>query len=369
MDFRASKQALFEISRSSLGSSDSPSPTDSPSLTASVDSNELLALYEMAEALTGNGSLSDAGDVIGKHLKRVVPFELCVFFIYDKQNDDLIGAYASGDRNEAVLGIRITLGERLAGWVAANRQTIMNSDPALDLVGIVSKLYPRLRATLATPLMLRQDLVGVLALYSDVANIYTDDHRRVIEVLARQIAPIVLRAAERETNRRKILTDRVTGLPNMEYLRRLFAPDCRFGGESFYPLTVLLVDVGQRQAAEAHGRSAADQLMGHVATAIRRSLRGADILFRYCEDEFVILLTKTDLTVADQVTRRIVDTAACLKVAASTREALRIGVRVGGAMAPADGTSLESLVETARQRLEPWTFGGSAIPLRGASIH
>ena len=30
-------------------------------------------------------------------------------------------------------GMKVSLGQRLSGWVAANRQTISNSDPMLDL--------------------------------------------------------------------------------------------------------------------------------------------------------------------------------------------------------------------------------------------
>jgi len=42
--------------------------------------------------------------------------------------------HATGRQYSAPLvGLRIPIGQRLSGWVAANRQTIVNSDAALDL--------------------------------------------------------------------------------------------------------------------------------------------------------------------------------------------------------------------------------------------
>jgi diguanylate cyclase (GGDEF)-like protein len=133
-------------------------------------------------------------------------------------------------------------------------------------------------------------------------------------------------------------------LPNTEYLKRLFASDGRFAGESLHPLTLLLIDVGPTGATrEVYGAGVADQVMAHAAIAIRRSLRGADILFRYDDDEFVVLLARTDADLADQVARRIVEAAANLKLVVSPDEEISIAIRVGGATAPGDGRSRVSL--------------------------
>ena len=50
--------------------------------------------------------------------------------------------HASGEHAELVNGLRIPLGQRLTGWVGANRQTILNSDPVLDLGDMARSLNP-----------------------------------------------------------------------------------------------------------------------------------------------------------------------------------------------------------------------------------
>jgi GAF domain-containing protein len=149
---------------------------------------EMLSLYELARGLAGQVSVSDAGDVIAKHLRRLIPSTLIVFYVFDATSDELEAKYAVGDGTSVVRGIRIPLGQRLSGWVAANRQTIVNSDPTLDLGEVARSYSSRLRSCVSTPLLSGDELVGVLSLYSDQPNGFNDDHRRIIEVVAKQIA-------------------------------------------------------------------------------------------------------------------------------------------------------------------------------------
>ena len=49
------------------------------------------------------------------------------------KTDELVTAHASGDGAPHFMELRIPRGQRLTGWVAANKQSILNSDPVLDL--------------------------------------------------------------------------------------------------------------------------------------------------------------------------------------------------------------------------------------------
>src|SRR5207244_10985695 len=95
--------------------------------------------------------------------------------------------YALGEATSEVKGLRIHLGQRLSGWVAANRQTIVNSDPTLDLGEVARCVLPRLRSCLSTPLLSDDTLVGVLTLYSVTVDGFNEDHRRMVEIVAREI--------------------------------------------------------------------------------------------------------------------------------------------------------------------------------------
>jgi GAF domain-containing protein len=78
---------------------------------------------------------------------------------------------------------RIPLGERLSGWVAAARQTIVNSDARLDLDAGVRDDSP-LRSALAVPIIADGRVLGVLAFYSRSTEGFREPHTRLAEAAA-----------------------------------------------------------------------------------------------------------------------------------------------------------------------------------------
>ena len=166
-----------------------------------ASSDEMLTLYSLARAIGGPIRSADAADVVVSHLRRLIPFSLCVFFFHDVRNDDLEATLAFGEAASLVMGLRIPLGQRLSGWVAANKQTITNSDPTLDLGDIARAVTPRLRSCLSAALVLDDRLVGTLTLYSGISDGFTEEHRRVIETVARQVSHAFAKLAESETPR------------------------------------------------------------------------------------------------------------------------------------------------------------------------
>src|SRR4051812_16864859 len=184
-------------------------------ITAGAD--EMLTVHELARTLAGQVGFGDAGDVIAKHLRRLIPAALCVFYVYDRATDELDARHVVGDASAAIRSLRIGLGQRLSGWVAANRQTILNSDATLDFGDAASSTSPPLRSCLSTPLVFNEELIGVLSLYSTQVNGFNDDHRRAIEALARQVAHIVKHATEFDSTSRR---DALTGLPNLQQLEQ-----------------------------------------------------------------------------------------------------------------------------------------------------
>lgn len=162
----------------------------------SAGSDETFTIFDIAQVLTEHSSLDEAAEPLATRLRRVAPFALAVFFRYEDASDELVAVEAVGEGAPLVRGLRIALGQHLSGWVAANRQTISNSDAVLDLGEIAKVTKPRLRVCLSTPLLINDQLAGVLTLYSSAVDGFTDDHRRFVETAARYIAPVI-----RQTNR------------------------------------------------------------------------------------------------------------------------------------------------------------------------
>jgi diguanylate cyclase (GGDEF)-like protein/putative nucleotidyltransferase with HDIG domain len=311
-----------------------------------ASSDETLSLYALARALAGQANLNDAGDLVAKHLRRLIPSSLCIFFIYDSKVDDLEATLAFGEASSVVKGLRIALGQRLSGWVAANLQTIVNSDPSLDLGDVARAVTPRLRSCLSTPLVADNQLVGVLTLYSAIVDGFNEDHRRILEAVARQIAHTFRAAAAFDTFEHR---DALTGLPSMTQLEQ-FLDSNRIRVSEVAKITLLLVDVvGLNRINRLYGRESGDEALHHVVRQTRASLSIGDLVFRCEDDEFVVLLNNADPQTATTVASVIRDNVRDHPVTAKNGKSLVIDVTVTRVEPPADGSSLPDLIATARR--------------------
>ena len=145
-------------------------------------------------ALAGRATVREVGESIGRYLESMVPFSLLILYRYDVESDELEVAHAIGDIAGAVQGSSIAVGERISGWVAANRLTILNSDSVLDLGQVARNASPQLHSCLSVPLVSNHVLVGVLSLHAAGSNSFSDEHRKIVEAIAIRTAQFVRRS-------------------------------------------------------------------------------------------------------------------------------------------------------------------------------
>jgi hypothetical protein len=78
----------------------------------------------------------------------------------------------------------MALGDRLTGWVGANRKPILNSDPGLDLGDLAEAWNPCLRSCFAIPLVSNDVLLGVLSVYAPDPQGLSRRQTRTVSLLA-----------------------------------------------------------------------------------------------------------------------------------------------------------------------------------------
>jgi putative nucleotidyltransferase with HDIG domain len=110
---------------------------------------------------------TDCGEPIGR-LRQSMFCSFGVFYRYEAESDSLVALHLTGEHCTPLCGSRMSLGQSLSGWVAANRQSILNSDAALDLGDYAKNFTPPLRHCMSVPVSKGSALVGVVALYSAI---------------------------------------------------------------------------------------------------------------------------------------------------------------------------------------------------------
>jgi putative nucleotidyltransferase with HDIG domain len=310
-------------------------------------SDEMLSLFELATNLAGHQSLSEAGEVITKHLRRLVSASLYVFYVNDITTNELEAKLAIGDNDSIVRGMRIPLGQRLSGWVAANRQTILNSDPTLDLGDAARTHGSRLRSCLSTAIVLDEDLVGVLSLYSTSPDAFSDNHRRIIEAVARQIAPTIRAAMDPEKRRAATNSNVDTG-------------DTSFKSSVDPDATLILINLDLSQLPRDQDASAVEHVARETLTVIQVALDPSDLIFRNGSEEFLVRLANIESRSPRATAEKLSDT---IHQHVRTRDGH--GVKVKTAVIPSNMGN-ESLGDRVR-KLRPQAVRGSAAA--GSVVH
>jgi putative nucleotidyltransferase with HDIG domain len=165
-----------------------------PSIGGEGVTDALLALASLSRALAGDAKLSDVGALLWILLRQIVPGDSMAIFLPDEAQDHVVIRYAAGLHAATMKGVTRPTAMGIAGWVAVNRRSLLNAEPALDL-GSRAESAPALRSCLVTPLIESDALVAVLAVYSKNAAGFTEDHLRLLEVLSAPLAAALVDAA------------------------------------------------------------------------------------------------------------------------------------------------------------------------------
>ena len=142
-------------------------------------------------------------------------------------------------------------------------------------------------------------------------------------------------------------TDELTGLLNRrafnEQARQEISRALRYGE----PLSLLVMDLSRfKQVNDRWGHTAGDDALRDVAHALQKAARSGDRLYRWGGDEFAALLAHADATAARQAAERIASSVAAILTPVGP-----LGVNIGVACVPDDGTDVDGLVRVADGRM------------------
>jgi putative nucleotidyltransferase with HDIG domain len=177
---QAGQEAQSVIDAAALSEIEAPAPFRHIRANAS----EVALLDTCSKEIAKSSSVTEALNFAAQYLRRLTPATIYALFVYDSKVDVLTCASSSGDEQRLLDGLTIKLGERVTGWVAANRRTSVNSDASLDLAQIAGFFTPSLRSTISAPLIDGDRLIGVLTAYSLKENVFDDGQRYAFEQVA-----------------------------------------------------------------------------------------------------------------------------------------------------------------------------------------
>jgi diguanylate cyclase (GGDEF)-like protein len=254
----------------------------------------------------------------------------------------------------------------LAGHAIKERKPIIANDIANDtrLVLRAEAVKRGFRSLVLLPLLVSDEVTGVLALYTDAVGFFDDAELKLLTELAGDISFALHHIEKSEKLDYLAYYDTLTGLANRSLFLERLTQYASSSAEKNAKFAVVVSDLERFRAVnDSLGRQAGDLLLADLSERLKKNVADSSQLARLGADHFAIVLplVKSELDAA----RMLVGlSSACLKepfVVAGNE--LRISSKAGVALFPAHGTdaetilgNAESALQRAKQAREPYLF-------------
>lgn len=153
---------------------------------------ELTTLYEFSRQISSASSLEEALDsILSVVAETVACDELSVYAIDYERNVAAVRAHRSRSEQSSLPPEEPLDGNGVVSWVIRERKALLSPDVTGDprLADLVAG-RPNVRSLMAIPLIVHDEVVGVLTVCSDNPGQYSEEQVRVLSVIASQGAAI-----------------------------------------------------------------------------------------------------------------------------------------------------------------------------------
>lgn len=260
-----------------------------------VIQRETSALYQLNQAMTATIELSVMFDRILQVLNETLSCDHIVLFIYNQGDSVLEVVRTSGLEADVLSKVSFTFSQGITGEAAQSQRMIYvknldEDDRNLSYHGLVSTRG----SMISVPLVVKGRLVGAINLHKKQTEGFSSSEQKLVQAIANQTAIAMNNAQLQESSRELSNTDELTGLSNRRHfqdiLKREVAQARRFS--SIFSVVMCDID-GFKQHKSTLGNIQSDALLRQVGQSLLKSTRGIDLVSRFSNDQFIILLPKT----------------------------------------------------------------------------
>ncbi len=153
-----------------------------------VEPLQLDFLHRLADALNTTLDLNTLMHRVADLVRAVIDYRIFAILLINDRTHELWMRFQTGHTAE-IERIRIKLGRGVSGQAALQRRSILVED--VSTLDNYINANPSVRSELAVPLIIKNKVIGVLDLQSEAPAYFTEDHQRLLELVASRMAVAV----------------------------------------------------------------------------------------------------------------------------------------------------------------------------------
>jgi diguanylate cyclase (GGDEF)-like protein len=309
--------------------------------------DHLRVFHDVARALTSSLELEE---ILGAIMDKMAQFfgpERWSMLMVDEKCSELYYAIAVGENTESLKGLRVPMGEGVAGWVASTGNPLVVPDVALDphWSAFASK-HPdlKIKSIACVPVRSGNKTLGVIQLLNSKLDLLSEYSISFLRILCDYAAIAIQNARSMTLIQELTITDDVTGLFNARHLYTMLDEQVALG----QVFSLMFVDLDHfKSVNDTHGHLIGSRLLAEIGGLMKRSLGPNNAAFRYGGDEFVAMLPGMGKSAASGTTMALRDDLRATRFLEGAGLSLNVSGSFGLATYPEDGNSVPTILRAA----------------------
>lgn len=143
-------------------------------------------LLEVADVVNTTLDLDTTLRRVAELVRKVIDYEIFGILLLNEKSQELYFRFSVGHSKEIAERMRVKVGEGVTG-VAAQKAEAVLVDDVNDDPRYISAV-PGVRSELAVPLIIKNRVIGVLDIESPQPNHFTEEHKRLLTLIASRMA-------------------------------------------------------------------------------------------------------------------------------------------------------------------------------------
>ena len=309
--------------------------------------DHLRVFHDVARALTSSLELEE---ILGAIMDKMAQFfgpERWSMLMVDDKSGELYYAIAVGENAESLKGLRVPLGEGVAGWVASTGNPLVVPDVALDPHwSAFANKHPdlKIKSIACVPVRSGNKTLGVIQLLNSKLDLLSEYSISFLRILCDYAAIAIQNARSMTLIQELTITDDVTGLFNARHLYTMLDEQVAMG----QVFSLMFVDLDRFKAVnDTHGHLIGSRLLAEIGGLLKRCLGPNNAAFRYGGDEFVALLPGMGKSAASGTTMALREDLRSARFLEGAGLSLTVSGSFGLASYPEDGNTVPTILRAA----------------------
>ncbi len=275
----------------------------------------LAVLNEVARAIGSTIELNDLLELVYQQLSRVILTDTYYVSVYDPQ-EDAADMRILIDNGQRFPPRQIPTGAGLVGLVLRRRAPLLirqlsRERDALELEPLTLGNPRSSESWLGVPLMVGDELLGVIAVASYQPNAFAADDVALLSTIAEQVAVALDNARHHAEVEEQARRDSLTGAYNHSHFITRLREEVASAKTSAAPISLIMLDIDYfKQYNDRYGHVVGDTVLSLTVQAIQAHVKKTDVVGRWGGEEFGVALVSATTEQAARVAERIRETMA-----------------------------------------------------------